>query len=51
MSCSAANRTVEQQLDVLYGSPFRIGAYTIGYTRDIACVSVQWRAAGKEAEH
>jgi hypothetical protein len=26
---------VEQQLDVLYGSTFRIGAYTIGYTRDI----------------
>jgi len=24
-----------QQLDVLYGSTFRIGAYTIGYTRDI----------------
>jgi hypothetical protein len=26
---------IEQQLDVLYGSTFRIGAYTIGYTRDI----------------
>ena len=24
-----------QQIDVLYGSTFRIGAYTIGYTRDI----------------
>ncbi|HTC87771.1 MAG TPA: hypothetical protein VK686_05700 [Bryobacteraceae bacterium] len=26
---------LEQNLDVLYGSTFRIGAYTIGYTRDI----------------
>ena len=26
---------IEQNLDVLYGSTFRIGAYTIGYTRDI----------------
>ncbi|HEV2499552.1 MAG TPA: hypothetical protein VGY31_08250 [Terriglobia bacterium] len=26
---------VEQRLDALYGSTFRIGAYTIGYTRDI----------------
>jgi hypothetical protein len=26
---------IQQQLDVLYGSTFRIGAYTIGYTRDI----------------
>ena len=25
----------EQQLDVLYGSTFRIGAYTVGYTRDV----------------
>ena len=26
---------LEQQLDALYGSTFRIGSYTIGYTRDI----------------
>ena len=26
---------LEQQLDLLYGSTFRIGAYTAGYTRDI----------------
>jgi hypothetical protein len=26
---------LEQQIDQLYGSTFRIGAYTIGYTRDI----------------
>jgi hypothetical protein len=26
---------IEQQLEVLYGSTFRIGAYTLGYTRDI----------------
>lgn len=26
---------LEQRLDVLYGSTFRIGAYTLGYTRDI----------------
>jgi hypothetical protein len=26
---------IEQRLDTLYGSTFRIGAYTIGYTRDI----------------
>lgn len=27
---------IEQRLDVLEGSTFRIGAYTIGYTRDVA---------------
>ena len=26
---------LEQNLDILYGSTFRIGAYTIGYTRDV----------------
>jgi len=26
---------LEQRLDTLYGSTFRIGAYTMGYTRDI----------------
>jgi hypothetical protein len=26
---------LEEQLDALYGSTFRIGAYTIGYTRDV----------------
>lgn len=26
---------LEQQLDILYGSTFRIGAYTLGYTRDV----------------
>ncbi len=26
---------IQQNLDVLYGSTFRIGAYTVGYTRDI----------------
>jgi hypothetical protein len=26
---------IEQNLDVLYGSTFRIGAYTIGYTHDV----------------
>ncbi len=26
---------LEQQIDTLYGSSFRIGAYTLGYTRDI----------------
>jgi hypothetical protein len=26
---------IEQNLDVLYGSTFRIGEYTIGYTRDV----------------
>jgi hypothetical protein len=26
---------LQEQLDVLYGSTFRIGAYTVGYTRDI----------------
>ena len=26
---------LEQRLDTLYGSTFRIGAYTLGYTRDI----------------
>jgi hypothetical protein len=27
---------IEQQLDTLYGSTFRIGAYTIGFTHDVA---------------
>lgn len=26
---------LEQRLDVLYGSTFRVGAYTLGYTRDV----------------
>jgi hypothetical protein len=26
---------IDQNLDILYGSTFRIGAYTIGYTRDV----------------
>jgi hypothetical protein len=29
---------LEEQLDVRYGSTFRVGAYTIGYTRDISLV-------------
>jgi len=31
----AGQPEIEQNLDVLYGSTFRIGAYTIGYTRDV----------------
>jgi hypothetical protein len=31
----SAQSDVEQRLDVLYGSTFRIGAYTVGYTRDV----------------
>ncbi len=31
----ANDLALQQQLDVLYGSTFRIGAYTIGYTRDV----------------
>jgi len=27
---------IEQRLDLLHGSTFRVGAYTVGYTRDIA---------------
>jgi len=30
---------LEQSLDRLYGSTFRIGAYTVGYTRDISLFS------------
>lgn len=30
----AGQPEIEQNLDLLYGSTFRIGAYTIGYTRD-----------------
>ncbi|MGA3186251.1 MAG: hypothetical protein ABSF22_04005 [Bryobacteraceae bacterium] len=30
---------LQEQLDVLYGSTFRIGAYTLGYTRDISLFS------------
>jgi hypothetical protein len=30
---------LEQHLDQLYGSTFRIGAYTLGYTRDISLFS------------
>lgn len=32
----SADPGLEQHLDQLYGSTFRIGAYTLGYTRDIA---------------
>jgi hypothetical protein len=31
----ADDLTLEQHLDLVYGSTFRIGAYTCGYTRDI----------------
>lgn len=31
-----AEPDIEQHLDTLYGGTFRIGAYTIGYTRDIS---------------
>jgi len=31
-----AQPELEQLVDARYGSTFRIGAYTIGYTRDIA---------------
>jgi len=31
-----AEPDIEQRLDVLYGSTFRVGAYTLGYTRDVA---------------
>lgn len=31
----ANDPALEQQLDSVYGSTFRIGAYTIGYTRDV----------------
>jgi hypothetical protein len=31
----AGEPEIEQRLDVQYGSTFRIGAYTMGYTRDI----------------
>jgi hypothetical protein len=31
----AGQPLIEQNLDVLYGSTFRIGEYTIGYTRDV----------------
>ncbi len=31
----SAQPEIAQQLDVMYGATFRIGAYTIGYTRDI----------------
>lgn len=27
---------IEEHLDLLYGSTFRVGAYTVGYTRDVA---------------
>ena len=35
----SAQPELEQQLDRTYGSTFRIGAYTIGYTRDIPMFS------------
>jgi hypothetical protein len=31
----AGQPEIQQNLDLLYGSTFRIGAYTIGYTRDV----------------
>ncbi len=35
----SAQPEIEQYLDQLYGSTFRVGAYTLGYTRDIALFS------------
>jgi hypothetical protein len=32
----AGQSDIEQRLDRLYGSTFRVGAYTLGYTRDVA---------------
>ena len=32
----AGQPEIEEHLDVLYGSTFRVGAYTIGYTRDVS---------------
>src|SRR5579863_649707 len=32
----AGQSDIEQHLDLLYGSTFSIGAYTLGYTRDVA---------------
>src|SRR5258708_23292491 len=32
----AGQSNIEQRLDRLYGSTFRVGAYTLGYTRDVA---------------
>jgi len=32
----AGQPDIERRLDLLYGSTFRIGAYTLGYTRDVA---------------
>jgi len=32
----AGQSDIEEHLDLLYGSTFRIGAYTLGYTRDVA---------------
>jgi hypothetical protein len=31
----ASEPEIEQNLDLIYGSTFRIGAYTLGYTRDV----------------
>jgi hypothetical protein len=35
----SAQPDIEQRLDRLYGSTFRIGAYTLGYTRDLSLFS------------
>lgn len=34
----ADSPALEQRLDLLYGSTFRIGAYTVGYTRELGIV-------------
>ena len=34
-NCSPIRPEFEQHLDALYGSTFRIGAYTVGYTREL----------------
>ena len=41
---------IEAQLDTRYGSTFRIGAYTVGYTRDIAIFRLLQTGIGANIE-
>jgi hypothetical protein len=41
---------IEAQLDTRYGSTFRIGAYTVGYTRDIPILSLLQTGIGANIE-
>ena len=45
-----ADPEIQASLDLRYGSTFRVGAYTVGYTRDIAFFPVVETGIGANFE-